>query len=271
LLIAMGTLAKRLGQLAARSIESESSNIIKNISANKSGLSRMLDQTLRTSHDMKVFGLGTAASMANRERYTRFTNSMLAVYTVMEHSFDTCDSPAVSLVWGRWGDGLRRKEALASDLAEVCSQAPPLSPETRAYCAAIEQAAAADTGDNGARLLGHLYCRYFADLFGGQALGGPYRWALNLSAHSPRHYDFGELGERRRQSIEGIYVALNKAGEMHLDDEAREVVVREARIAFAHNVSVYKEEGRLLADGTLGLVRMVGGFARSRVGLTLRQ
>ena len=60
----MGTLAKRLGQLAIRSFESESSNIIQKGQANKHGLAKMLDTTLKTSHDMRIFGLGTAASMA---------------------------------------------------------------------------------------------------------------------------------------------------------------------------------------------------------------
>ena len=66
----MGTLTKRLGQLAARSLESESSNILKNARANKvpGSLALALDQTLRKGHDMRTFGLGTAASMASRAR-----------------------------------------------------------------------------------------------------------------------------------------------------------------------------------------------------------
>ena len=66
LLRAVGDFAKRLGQVAARSLESESSNILKKASANKRGLSLKLDGTLRKSHDMKVFGLGTLASLASR-------------------------------------------------------------------------------------------------------------------------------------------------------------------------------------------------------------
>ena len=109
-----------------------------------------------------------------------------------------------------------------------------------------------------------LYCRYFADLFGGQALAAPYRWALGLGASSPLHYDFGEFGKERRASIERIYEALNESGEMLKADEAHEAVVEEARTAFHHNVLLYKEEGRLLVDGALGMAKMVGGFARSR-------
>ena len=263
----MGTLAKRLQQLASRSMETESSNIIKNVAANKRGLSKALDTTLRTSHDMKVFGLGTAASMASRERYARFTTSMHAVYEAMETGLDASPSPAVGAVWNRFGDDLRRADLLKADLVEVCGDdaLPPISPATRAYVDAIGAAAASDADVHGARLLGHLYCRYFADLFGGQALAGPYRWALDLGPTSPRHYDFGDFGANRRESIEGIYAALNEAGDLLSDEDARKAVVEEARGAFAHNVSVYSEEGKLVSDGAIGIARMVVGFGRSRV------
>ena len=74
----MGTFAKRLGQLAAKGLETEGANILKTTRANKvpGSLAASLDRTLATGHDMRTFGLGTAASMANRERYGRFTASM---------------------------------------------------------------------------------------------------------------------------------------------------------------------------------------------------
>ena len=40
--------------------------------ANKEGLSLLLDGTLKAGHDMKTFGLGTAASLSSVERYARF-------------------------------------------------------------------------------------------------------------------------------------------------------------------------------------------------------
>ena len=264
----MGTLAKRLQQLASRSLETESSNIIKTVSANKRGLSKALDTTLRTSHDMKVFGLGTAASMAGLPRYARFTASMHAVYSAMESGMDASPSAAVGAVWGKFGEHLRRAPMLSADLEEACAlgemPVPTLTPATAAYVAAINDAARSDAESGGGRLLGHLYCRYFADLFGGQALAGPYRYALSLPAGSPRHYDFGEFGSKRRESIEQIYLALNEAGDL-LSSDAREAVVEEARGAFRHNVHVYSEEGRLYADGAIGLAKMVVGFGRSRM------
>ena len=59
-------------------------------------------------------------------------------------------------------------------------------------------------------MIGHVYCRYFADLFGGQALGAPTYYALAPAVlpGTPRHYDFGEFGANRRESIEAPTRAL---------------------------------------------------------------
>lgn len=266
----MGTLAKRLQQIASMRLESESTNIIKNVASNKRGLSRSLDSTLRDGHAMSIFGLGTAASMSNLERYTRFTSSMHAVYSSMERNLDESPSPAVKAVWSSFGNDLRRAPSLQIDLDEACEltgalSPPALSPATLDYVAAVDLAGQSDAADDGARVLGHLYCRYFADLFGGQALAGPYRWALALGPTSPRHYDFGAFGANRRESIEGIYAALNVAGETLSNDESRQHVVDEARIAFKHNVYVYQEEGKLLSDGARGMLNMAVGFGKSRM------
>jgi len=261
----MGSLAKILGQFSRKSFESESKNIIKTTAANKKGLSKLLDSTLKTSHDMKVFGLGTAASMASRDRYARFTRSMHAVYSAMETGLDSRPSPAIATVWDKFGDDLRRSEALRLDLIEVIGEEnswPECSPATLQYISAIESAMKADSETQGGRLLGHLYCRYFADLFGGQALGGPYRYALGLE-RSPRHYDFAEFGVNRRESIERIYESLNEAGEILQDEMAREAVLSEARVAFKHNIAVYREDGKLFSDGICGGANMVIGYSKS--------
>ena len=96
-------------------------------------------------------------------------------------------------------------------------------------------------------------------------MAGPYRWALDLPADSPRHYDFGAFGAARRESIEGIYVGLNEAGELLSGDAQRAAVVDEAKGAFRHNVHVYSEEGKLLSHGGIGVAKMVVGFGRSRL------
>jgi heme oxygenase len=97
---------------------------------------------------------------------------MHAIYSAMEQGLDARPSPPVALVWDRFGNALRRADALRLDLAEVVDADPSMAPEaalspaTAAYVSAIQEAARSDSVDaeGGARMLGHLYCRYFADL-----------------------------------------------------------------------------------------------------------
>merc|ERR1740136_52321 len=39
---------------------------------------------------MRVFGMGTLASMASKERYLRFTHAMYGIYSTMEDQLDLC-------------------------------------------------------------------------------------------------------------------------------------------------------------------------------------
>lgn len=277
----MGTLAKRLGQLqnvlslqpGALRLESESRNIMRTAAANKvpGSLSLRLDSVLRQGHDMKVFGLGTAASMAGRARYARFTAAMHSVYATMEEELDQAAAaaapacPATRSVWQRHGGVLRRAGALEADLADVVAdlgRAPPASPATARYVEGIRRAGQQDRATGGARLLGHLYCRYFADLFGGQALATPYRVALGLAHGTPRHYTFALPEGGRREYIADIYASLNEAGEM-LPAEEGECVVQEALLAFRYNIDVYSEEPMYL-DAVRGVANICSGYVASR-------
>ena len=275
----MGSLAKAISQLgnvaaarlAAPAAEGTSRGILKGSRANKQGMSLLLDGTLKAGHDMKTFGLGTAASLATVDRYARFTASMHHVYGTMEKSFDASTSPVVVPLWQRFGDSLRREPSLALDLADVSSASDALrtrTPATEAYCAAIEDAAAKDNADGGGRLIGHLYCRYFADLFGGQMLAAPTRYALAPAVlpNTPRHYDFGEFGANRATSVEELYQAFNVAGDALGSDAARKEVVDEAMRAFDYNIEVYSEEGQLWSGAAHGVANMVGGFVRAKLG-----
>jgi len=263
----MGTWAKMLGQASARSLESESRNILRTAAANKipGSLSLALDGTLKQGHDMKVFGFGTVAALANRSRYSRFTSSMLSVYGAMEAEFDKASpdaAPAVHAVWSQHKDILRRAPALQSDLADVSSNVID-SPATERYVAGIRAAGEDDRARGGARLLGHLYCRYFADLFGGQMLGYPTQLALALPAETPRHYIFSFPGAGRREYIEEIYVSLNAAGK-ELTEEGFEDVVQESLKAFNHNKDVYGEEPYLI-DAARGSLNVCTGYMGSLV------
>jgi len=257
----MGSFAKALGQLSRASLETESANILKTVKSNKVGLSMALDATLRKGHDMKAFGLGTIASMASVERYARFTNAMRAVYETMEKRLDDA-APGTpgELVWRRHGAVLRRAPRLEADLRDVAGGGElALSPATRRYVGAVDAAARADAADGGARVLGHLYCRYFADLFGGQMLAAPYNVALGLAPGTPRHYEFDMPGTRR-ELIEDVYASLNDAGD-RLAAEAVDDVIAEALRAFRCNVDVYTEEPIAL-DAARGAANFAAGGAR---------
>ena len=101
----MGSLSKRMGQIVARSLESESSQILRTIASNKipNYLSQRLDTTLKDSHDMEVFGLGTLSSMSSVERYAKFTHAMHVVYLTMEDELDksSVSSPAIQIFWSQ--------------------------------------------------------------------------------------------------------------------------------------------------------------------------
>lgn len=275
---AMGSLTKALGQIASlvsrASLETESANIHRLGRANKikGSLSHALDGTMREgAHDMRVFGLGTAASMASVEKYARFTAAMLAVYKTMEVELDDCvraageasTTSASAHVWARHGATLRRAERLRADLDDV-TDAPgrmrASTPAVQRYVDAIREAGEEDRRTNGGRLIGHVYCRYFADLFGGQMLQWPYEKALNLPAGTPRHYhfDFPEDTPERRAYIESVYACINEAGAT-LDSHKRDAAVREAFRAFRHNVEVYSEDTKLYADGAAGAINVATG------------
>ena len=187
----MGSFVKALGtlgnvaaaRLAAPAAADTSRGILKYSAANKTGLSLLLDGTLKQGHDMKTFGLGTAASLANISRYARFTAAMRHVYGAMEETLDASTSPAIVPLWRAHGDALRRAPALTLDLADVAlpledqklDDLYPPTAATRRYVDAIATAGAKDNADGGGRLIGHLYCRYVYLT----------SYILHLTAHRP--------------------------------------------------------------------------------------
>merc|ERR1719491_1055820 len=83
---------------------------------------------------MKVFGMGTLASMASRDRYLRFTHAMYGVYSTMEEELDRCSvalpSPsknneiesakeAIAHFWNRHSEILRRADKLEGDMLDL--------------------------------------------------------------------------------------------------------------------------------------------------------
>ena len=249
----MGSVAKRIGQLTARSVESESSQIIRTIQSNKIAfsLSQGLDTTLKDSHDMKVFGLGTLSSMSSKERYARFTHSMYGVYSAMEEELDISSgktlntasvnggsikgqnsnaSTSVAYFWNRHSDILRRSNKLMQDLIDIGRDVDTMeySAATIRYRNAIRAAGSSDRerDGGGGLLLGHAYTRYLADLMGGQVLATPTRLALGLKCDSPQQYSFdfnyadgNDMNHlTRKEYVEKIYQDLNASGDILTKD-----------------------------------------------------
>jgi len=283
----MGTLSKKLGQLAALSLESESSQILRTMKPNKiqNSLSQRLDTTLKDSHDMKAFGMGTLASMATKERYVRFTTSLYGVYSTMENELDKCcghssnPNPAgaeqnsikyhnspVAFFWKRHSEILRRAGLLRGDISALTELGSGYdhdesshSQATLQYINAIKEAGAQDRADGSGRLLGHVYTRYLADLMGGQVLGTPTRLALRLDKGMPQQYSFSFPTDRKAY-VESIYRDFNECGKIMNDENVLlEEVVEEARGAFRHNIEVYSEEP-IITDSVLGLKNIVSGY-----------
>ena len=239
---------------------SESSQTFQASSANKRGLSLALDSTLKEgSHNMAVFGLGFLRSVASREAYTHYATCHFAFYNALEWSLDQDKGPA-GQVWAQFPE-LRRAEKLWLDLEEAgVTNAPlPISDATKAYCDSIARAA---NEDDGARLLGHFYVRYFADLFGGRALGTPTRLAVPGLHHKPHFYYFPVTVEsNRRMYIERVYQSLNTEGAL-LDQALCARIVDEARLAFAHNADIYLERPGIYSGALQGAWRIALGGLR---------
>ena len=109
-------------------------------------------------------------------------------------------------------------------------------------------------------MLGHLYVRYFADLFGGQQLATPTKLALGLE-REPRFYDFDIKEDEggRKEFIDGLYGTLNEAGE-RLGEEGTDVVRKEAILCFSLNKDLYSEPGGLLSGAIKGGWNVVTGY-----------
>lgn len=267
----MGSLAKSLGQWSRKSFKSESASLFKGLKANKvpGSLSLALDGTLKEGHNMKVFGAGTLASMSSRARYHRFLTNLQAVYATMEEELDAASIPAIQsdvirTVWKPHEISLRRSDGYSKDLQDLArldetTAESRVSHCTLQYLQAIRYAGEVDRETGSGRLLGHLYCRYLADLFGGQMLSKPYELALQLT-EPPRHLQFNYKGSRKA-TLEHLYEDLNKAGKLLTKDQLEDVR-KESLSAFEHNVKVYSEE-KIVLDAVRGGVNLVLGWATS--------
>ena len=235
---------------------------------NKTGLSAMLDATMKEGvHDVRAFGLGFLRSCASREEYEHFTRQYYHIYSAMEEEFDATPGPFRGLWSEATSSQLRRAPSLLQDLEVVAdggaggSVVGEPSSATADYLQAIRAAACRD---DGVRLFGHFWCRYFADLYGGRALGLPTQLAMGLPAKPHFYASFPpSVTDDRHAYIDRLYGLINEHGN-GLGDEAAEAIVEEGRVAFRHNAAVYTARPGLplaAAKGGLQIARgAVGHF-----------
>lgn len=231
-------------------------SIFRGSKANKRGLSLALDATLKSSHDMKVFGLGAIAEFT-LEKYRHFALQRLYFYNAMETRFDNATTGGISKVWPKYEAELRQYPCLIEDLKQISVDDPfsiRPSPSTQAYCEAIERSS------NDA-LVGHFYTRYFADLFGGSMLGYPTHLALGIP--TPSFYSFpSTVTGHRAAYIESIYEAINEAGD-EMEEIGRANVVEETKEAFRYNAEIIKEQGvELVPYIAKGVFNVSNGYVR---------
>jgi heme oxygenase len=236
-----------------------SGTIFRKSIANKSGLSAALDTTLKNSHDMRVFGLGAVAEFTT-DKYKHFAIQRYHFYSAMERRFDDAKHGGISKVWPKFAGALRQTPCLISDLKEIKVDDPESIPPTLAtiaYCERIERC----SNDS---LIGHFYCRYFADLFGGSMLGHP--TSLALSIPFPSFYTFpSHVLDDRAAYIEKIYESINESG-VEMGELSSAEVVEEAKAAFHHNAAIITEQGVGLVPYIAGGIFNVStGYLRKRM------
>lgn len=189
----------------------------------------------------------------------------------MEHCLEEAKGPS-GLVWKRFKHILQRTDSLEEDIkmlegligCETGLKVVP-SPAAAAYATRLREASQLEASGT-PLLLGHFYTRYLADLFGGSMLGWPTKLALSLP-EVPRFYVHDEIRDRRRETVEAIYEALNEA---ELTPAQTKAVVDEATLAFRLNAALYREGVGgggigMFAGAALGGLRVAVGHANHRI------
>ena len=163
--------------------------------------------------------------------YTPYTSKVRTLTNTIVS--DQTEGPFAGL-WSKTGKELRRAPFLANDLSAVHAEPGDPSVATQQYLEAIRAASAGD----GSRLFGHFWCRYFADLYGGRALGMPTMFAVDALSQAPQFYSFpSSVTADRHTYIDKLYGTINEHADP-LGPDAAEAIVEEGRIAFRHNAAV---------------------------------
>jgi heme oxygenase (biliverdin-producing, ferredoxin) len=131
---------------------------------------------------------------ATQAGYALYLRNLLPVYAAMEGPLGS--EPRYRHAFAAFADAaLFRCEAIRSDIAAITDAEPEtlrLTPEARAYAAAVEASAA-----KGFALIGHAYARYLGDLSGGQILKPLLARTLALPPDALSFYDFPDPADAK--------------------------------------------------------------------------
>jgi heme oxygenase len=214
---------------------------------------------------MKSFGAGFVRSCASIEEYKHFVTSHYHFYSALEHGFaEQADGQPMHAIWTAFPDLFGAPKKLAKDLEAVGFDVTdaPRSSATNKYIDAIREASCVH---DGVGLVGHFYCRYFADLFGGSMLGKPTNLALNLPEESPSFYRFPSAIENHRADyIEHVYEKMNEEGEK-MGEERRQETVSACVRAFTLNSDLYLERPNLYFGALRGTINIASGYVKSQL------
>jgi heme oxygenase (biliverdin-producing, ferredoxin) len=169
---------------------------------------------------------------ASRNGYALLLRNLLPAYRQLEMGLDkNRHTPAIG---SAARPELYRAAALESDLSHLVGYdwetELPLLDVGRDY----ERRIAVSAEEDGTRLLGHAYTRYFGDLNGGQVMKRLLTRALGLQSHELSFYDFPQIAElvkfkeQYRRGFNDSATSIHNIG----------AVVNEAIVAFELNIAL---------------------------------
>lgn len=158
----------------------------------------------------------------SRDDYRRYLSSLLGVYEIFEdHPVFLPYLPEVS-----WST-LLRSARLRSDLSHLGGASGP-GPLTMGYLEYLTV-----LRDSPIRMLGHVYCRYLGDLFGGQRLA-----TLLVKKHGLAAIDFYQFEGVPAEIASEFRRALDRSVD---SPEDQRLVVSEALEAFSWHGRIFSE------------------------------
>ncbi len=174
----------------------------------------------------------TMHNRASRLGHATMLRNLLPAYLALEQALEQHrNTPGV----GRFArPETYRAAAIAQDLLALAGAdwrfSLPVLPEAGAYAAAVARAGAGD----GAILIAHAYTRALGDLSGGQMMRAALARSLDLPAGHLNFYSFPAIADMEAYKAD-FRRDLDLAGDEILDMDR---VTAEAKVAFAHNISV---------------------------------